>query len=52
LHTAQQSVASWETEVNEPRLAVIEKIAAASGTTPCWRSGSGMGLLATPTTMD
>lgn len=36
LNAAQQTVASWEVEENEPRLAVFEAIAKITGTTPEW----------------
>ncbi len=36
LHVAQQAVAAWEKEVNEPHLVVFERIAAITGVTPEW----------------
>jgi transcriptional regulator with XRE-family HTH domain len=36
LNTDQSTVAKYETGVNEPRLATIEKIANLTGVSPCW----------------
>jgi len=44
LHASQQTVAAWETEVNEPRLATFEAIAKVTGTAPEWLAfGVGRG---------
>jgi ribosome-binding protein aMBF1 (putative translation factor) len=36
MNASQQAVASWEAQVNEPRLAIFEAIAKITGTSPEW----------------